>query len=146
MQLHREWLMDDLANLQTDRKAIQNIQKDIKSLESEYTVLKATCYDKVPGNSCGNSQLDKMELNLAKREELNLCLNGTIEHVKYMEDLLGQLDRNERELIEKTIVLHSATNEKIAEQLGVDPRTIYRKKSEVIGKLLRLRFGRGYRP
>ena len=146
MQLHREWLMSDLKKLQTDRKALSNLQDELHSLETEYTVLKATAYDKVPGNSGGNSQLDKIELNMAKREELINCMNATREHVDFMENLLGQLDRNERELIEKTIILHSKTMEQMAEQLGIDPRQVYNRRRDAIDNLMHLRFGRGYRP
>ena len=146
MQLHREWLMSDLKKLQTDRKALSNLQDELHSLETEYTVLKATAYDKVPGNSGGNSQLDKIELNMAKREELIVCLKATREHVEYMENILGQLDRNERELIEKTIILHSKTMEQMAEQLGIDPRQVYNRRRDAIDNLMHLRFGRGYRP
>ena len=146
MQLHREWLMSDLKKLQTDRKALSNLQDELHSLETEYTVLKATAYDKVPGNSGGNSQLDKIELNMAKREKLIVCLKATREHVEYMENILGQLDRNERELIEKTIILHSKTMEQMAEQLGIDPRQVYNRRRDAIDNLMHLRFGRGYRP
>ena len=146
MQLHREWMMSDLKKLQTDRKALSNLQEELHSLETEHTVLKATVYDKVPGNSGGNSQLDKIELNMAKQEELNLCIQATKEHVDYMENLLGQLDRNDRELIEKTIILHSKTMEQMAEQLGIDPRQVYNRRRDAIDSLMHLRFGRGYRP
>lgn len=146
MQLHREWMMQDLSKLQTDRKAISNLQKELDALEAEFTALKATAYDKVPGGSGGNSQQDKIELNLAKREEITVCLNATMCHVKYMENLLDQLDRNDRELIEKTVILHSKTMEQMAEQLGIDPRQVYNRKRTAIDNLLRLRFGIGYRP
>ena len=146
MQLHREWLMNDLKKLQTDRKSLQNIQDELHSLETEYTVLKATSYDKIPSGNGGNSQLDKMEMNLAKREELTICLQATREHVEFMENLLNQLDRDERDLIDKTVILHSKTNEQMAEQFGIDPRQIYNRKRTAIDKLLHLRFGRGYRP
>lgn len=146
MKLHREWLMGDLASLQTHRAAIKNLSEELKSLELEFTALKATAYDKMPGGSGDNSNLEKIELNLAKREEIILCLNATRSHVAYMENLLGQLDPNDKDLIEKTVVLHSMTHEKMAEKLGVDPRTISNRKREVINKLLTLRFGSGYNP
>ena len=146
MQLHREWLMQDLNKLQTDRKALRNLQEELNSLETEYTVLKATAYDKQPSGNGGNSQLDKIELNLAKREELTNCIKATRSHVEFMENLLGQLDRNERDLIEETIIKHSKTMEQMAEQLGIDPRQVYNRRRDAINNLLHLRFGRGYRP
>ena len=146
MQLHREWMMSDLAKLQTDRKAVVNLQRELDALEVEFTALKATSYDKVPGGSGGNGQQDKVELNIAKREEIMLCLNATQCHVKHMENLLDQLDRNDRDIIEKMVILHSKTAEQMAEQLGVDTRTVHRRKHNAIENLMRLRFGGGYRP
>ena len=146
MQLHREWLMSDLKKLQADRKALQNLQEELHSLETEYTVLKATNYDKVPGNCGGNSQLDKIELNLAKHEEIIHCIQATREHVEFMEKLLDQLDRSDRDLIEETIIKHSKTMEKMAEYLGIEPRQAYNRRSDAINNLLHLRFGRGYCP
>ena len=93
MQLHREWMMLDLKKLQNDRKAMKNLQEELTSLESEFNTLKATDYDKVPGNSGGNSQLEKMELNLAKREELIVCLKATKEHVEHMEQFHASVHR-----------------------------------------------------
>ena len=146
MKLHREWLMNDLASLQTDRFAVKHLSEELNTLELEYTALKATAYDKMPGGSGGNSNLEKIELNLAKREEIIHCLNATRSHVEDMEHLLERLDPDDRELIEKTVILHSMTHEKMAEKLGVDPRTISNRKREVINKLLSMRFGSGYRP
>lgn len=146
MQLHRDWLMDDLKRLQTDRAAMKNLAAELETLETEFAALKATAFDKMPSGSGNNSQLDKIEQNLAKREELTKCLNATVSHVKFMNDLLQQLAPGELELIEKLVVRHSSTAEKMAEQYGIDPRQIYNRKRDAIDKLLRLRFGVGYKP
>ena len=146
MQLHREWLMQDLSKLQTDRKALSNLQAELNSLETEYTALKATAYDKMPSGNGGNSQLDKIELNLAKREEIIVCLNATRSHVEHMELLLDQLDHDDRDLIDAMVIKHSKTAEQMAEILGIDPRQVYNRKRTAIDNLLRLRFGKGYRP
>ena len=146
MQLHREWLMSDLNKLQMDRRAVANMQTELQALELEYKALKATSYDKMPGASGNNSSQEKMELNLAKREEIDTCLRATKAHVIHMEILLDQLPEEDRDLIEKTVVLHSRTIEQMAEQIGVEPRQVYNKRRAAIDNLLRLRFGQGYRP
>ena len=146
MQLHREWLMSDLAKLQTDRKAVNNLEAELRSLEMEFKALKATAYDKIPSGSGGNSQQEKMELNLAKREEIIVCLNATRSHVHHMELLLDQLDHDDRDLIDAMVIKHSKTAEQMAEILGIDPRQVYNRKRTAIDNLLRLRFGKGYRP
>ena len=146
MQLHREWLMSDLNKLQMDRRAVTNMQTELQALELEYKALKATAYDKMPGASGNNSSQEKMELNLAKREEIDTCLRATKAHVIHMEILLDQLPEEDRDLIEKTVVLHSRTIEQMAEQIGVEPRQVYNKRRAAIDNLLRLRFGQGYRP
>ena len=146
MKLYREWLLHDLNKLQSDRKYVEHLTSKLQSLELEFTTLKAKGYDNIPSGICDNYQRDKMEHNLAIREEIQLKLNAVRSHVEYMENLLSDLDPDEREIIEGMIVTHSKTGQQLAEDLFFDVRSIFKKKEDAIENLLRLKFGAGYRP
>ena len=147
MQLHREWLLNDLRQLNTDRFAVTQLKAEIQTLELEYGAIKATSYDKIPAGGNGNSQQDKLELNIAKRQELTASLKATESHVNDMERLLDQLNPEDRKLIEKLEVGRgSYTAEAVAEEIGLEVRQVHNRKKNAIDKLSRLRFGQGYRP
>lgn len=146
MKLHREWMIDDLKRLQTARFAIKQQTAELETLELEFTAIKATNYNKLPSGSGDNTQRDKLELNIAKRQELTACKSATERHVADMERLLAQLSDEERDLLERTYIKHSRTVEQIAEEEGVTSRQIYNRQRDATNRLLELRFGQGYAP
>ena len=112
-------LYEDLQRLSEDYFALSHIPEELQTLELEYTALKATSYDKQPGGGGGgNSQRDKVEMNIYKRETLKQDLIVTQRHVADMERLLNQLTPSERDLIEKLVIRHSRTTEQYAEEIG----------------------------
>jgi DNA-directed RNA polymerase specialized sigma24 family protein len=147
MRLHKEWLQQDLEQLEGDRFAIKQLREELITVNVEYKAIKATNYDKVPsGSSNGNTQRDKLENAIAKKEELSRSLRATERHVADMERLLNQLQPKDREIIEKLIIKKSSTAEKVAEEIGIEVRQVHNRKRNAIERLTRLRFGQGYRP
>ena len=67
MQLHRDWLMSDLRELNEDKKIVSRLTSELIDLEREYTSLKAKSYENVPVSICDNYQRDRIENNLARR-------------------------------------------------------------------------------
>ena len=146
MKLHREWLMQDLQRLPEDKFAIRQMASEIETLELEYKAIKATNYDKLPAAPSGNSTQEKLENNIAKRDELRASLKATRRHVADMERLLSQLNNPDRTIIEKTYIYEHHTTEQIAEEIGLSVRQTLNRKRDAVDKLLHLRFGQGYRP
>ena len=146
MQLHREWLIKDLQGLPQDRAAIRQLTSEIETLALEFKAIKATNYDKLPSGGNGNSQQEKIENNIAKREELKTCLEYTRHHVGDMDKLLSRLSEPDRTIIEKTYITGHCTTEEIAEEIGLSVRQVLNRKRDAVDKLLHLRFGQGYRP
>ena len=86
----------------------------------------------------------------ADREELNqiqnqLELNYKQRSVADRDRLLFQLDEREREIIERIIVIGERFAV-VSSDMGLSVREIHAVKDEAVEKLLRLRFGAGYRP
>ena len=143
--LHKEWMMEDLRTLESDRKEIKKLSSDLKELEIEFTSLKATNIEKLPSHKGGNAWQDKIEDNIAKRESIQLQLNAKKSHVDLIENLLNELSADDREIIDGMIIKHNKTAVQLADELYFDVRTVHRKNSEAIELLLHLRFGRGHR-
>lgn len=146
MKLHEEWLMRDLQALQGKRQYAKELEENISRLQAEYTSLKAARIERISYGNGNNHQLEKIEDNIADRECAQLHLNAVKSHISIMENLLNQLDPEDKQIIEGMIVYRNMTGEKLAEQLDIDVRTIFNRKSRIIDNLLRLRFGKGYRP
>ena len=147
MQLHRDWLLKDLRQLNADRFAVTQLQSELETLKLEMTAIKATNYDKIPSGGNGNSQRDNMENAIAKEESLRTSLAATTAHVADMERLLTQLQPIDRKIVEKLVVAKgSYSAETVAEEIGLEVRQVHNRKHDAIDKLIHLRFGQGYQP
>lgn len=147
MQLHRDWLLKDLRQLNADRFAITQLQSELQTLELEFTAIKATSYDKIPAGGGGNSQRDNLENAIAKKQGLQASLAATTAHVADMERLLGELQPIDRKIVEKLVVAKgSYSAETVAEEIGLEVRQVHNRKHDAIDRLIHLRFGQGYEP
>lgn len=142
---YKKWLIEDLQNLNRDRFAITQLAESIKTVEAEFSAIRATDYDKVPGNAGGNIQEEKMLTAIAKLDELQANLEYTKKHVSDMDRLLDQLPDDERQIIERMVINQEKYGaDTIAQDLGFERRQIYNKKNAALNHLARLRHGASF--
>ena len=146
MKKFREWMLQDLAELQEKRNTIKQLEGKIKALEEDSTSLKSMHFDHAPSATGGNYLRDKIEQNIADREVMQLKLNALKSHVAVIDNLLSELDSVEKTIIDDIYIKHNKTYQKIAEETLYDVRSIPRIREGAIEKLLQLRFGAGYKP
>ena len=143
----KEWLQRDLERLPYDKYSIEHQRAELQEIEAEYTAIKATNYDKMPSGSGDNTQEEKLLSAIAKKTKLQEWIHATELHVKNMEALLATLSEEDRVIVERTIINRQKNAEEdVAEEIGIERRQVYNRKSEIMHKLCQLRFGQGYQP
>ena len=144
---YRDMLIKDLSNLNKWKFAIDQELQELETLETEYTIIKATDYDKQPGGSGDNIQEERMITMIARKEQIKSEIDLNIRKVNDMEHLLSQLDKEDRILIERLVINYRKhEGEKLADELHLEERQVYNRKNDALRKLALLRYGAAYQP
>jgi len=144
---YKKWIIDDLQDLEKCEFALVQMQSELHTLETEFTAIKATNYDKIPIHSGENTQEEKLLTAIAKKAELEANLKATSLHVDDMYRILKMLPDDERRILERMFIhreKYAADN--LAAELCYDTSKIYRLKNAALTHFAQLRFGTGYRP
>ena len=142
---YKKWLIEDLQQLDRCRFAIVQMTEELRTLEAEYSAIKATDYDKQPGGSGDNIQEEKLLTSIAKRDELKANLKFTKRKVADMDRLLSKLPGDERRVIERMYIKEEKyAGDNLAEELNCDIRTVHRIKNRALLHLAQMRHGNAY--
>lgn len=143
----RAQLISELERLPKDRFAVEQMKMELEEVKAEYAAIKATDYDKQPSGSGDNTQEEKMLTVIANKTKLEAWLKATQMHIDNLEHLLGTLQKDERDIIERTVINRKRNAEdEIAEDIGLEKRQIYNKKNTILHQLCKLKYGQGYNP
>ncbi len=143
---YKKWLIEDLQALERHRFAVAQLKSELETLEAEFTAIKATSYDKMPGGGGTNSQEEKLLTTIAKKQELEADLMATTLHVEDMDRVLQSLSEVEREVLTRMYIRQERkAAEGLAEELGFEVAQIYRLKNQALHHMAQSRFGVGYR-
>lgn len=142
---YKEWLIEDLRNLEKNRFSITQMREELETLEAEYASIKATNYDKQPGGA--TTQEDRLLTAIAKKDELEADLKATALHVEDMDRLLECLEYDDRRVVTLMFVQRErGAVQKLMEELGYEKSQVYRLRDRALRNLATLRWGRAYRP
>lgn len=142
---YRQWMIEDLKNLDKCRFAIKQMERELEENNAERTAIKATNYDKIPGSTGENTQEEKILTVIAKRAELEANLVATQLHVANMENLLNQLSDEERRIIQVMCIKHEkGGQDRLSEEFGYEKTQIYKMRNDALMHLAQLRWGKGY--
>lgn len=144
---YKNWLVDDLKDLNRMRFSISQMKSELQTLDAEFTAIKATDYDKIPGGTGGNVQEEKLLSVLARKEELRTNLEATQRHVLDLDRLLAALSDEERRVVDRMFVNRERyAQDRLSEELGYESAQIYRVKNRALLHMAQMRFGKGYQP
>lgn len=143
MNYIKDWLIPDLRTLEARRSSLSHMKEEIETLRLEADAIKATNYDRVTvSGGGGNAQEDKLIANIAKRQELEANLRVVERQVMELDDLLAELNSEDRLIIEKLYIKRERNAAAIiADTLGYDVSRVYQKKNEALLQIARRRFG-----
>lgn len=126
--------IDKLKGYEAHRRALENIPKEIKRLESAMCGIRSAETDSTPVQGGGSMREDMMLSNIAHRQELEWTLEQARLWVDRVDNGLGVLDDEERLVLDRFYIHRARGNvRRLCDELGVqDESTVYRRKDKAV--------------
>lgn len=133
--------IDKLKQYEAKSAALENIPLEIRQLElSMQSIRSADPSSPVRGN--GASKEDVMLNNIAHRNELSIALHQTVLWIDSIERALGTMSPEERLLLDRFYIHpEKKAADRLAGDLRVDIKTVYRWKDEALRKFTLALYG-----
>ena len=127
--------IDKLKQYEAKRLALQTIPAEIKRLELDMQGIRSAASDGSPAKGGGSGREDMMLSNIVRREELERTLDQARIWVDLVDAAFSLLDREERLLLDRFYIRQEkGAAERLAGDLHMDVKTVYRRKDEALRK------------
>lgn len=127
--------IDKLKQYEAKRLALENIPLEIRQLELEMQSIRSADPDSSPVKGNGTSREDVMLNNITHREELKESSTMTKLWVEAMDRALSALSAEEFLLLDRFFIHpEKKAADRLAGDLRVDIKTVYRRKDEALRK------------
>ena len=125
--------IDKLKQYEGKCTALENIPLEIRQQELGMESIRSMDPDSTPVKSSGSSREDMMLNNISYREELKESFSQTKLWVEAMDRALGVLTPEEYLLLERFFIHpEKKAADRLAGDLHVDIKTVYRRKDEAL--------------
>lgn len=125
--------VDKLRNYEPHKRAIENIPKEIKRLESIYAGIRSATTDSTPVSGGSNTREDVMLSNIVHRDELRRRLREARLWVSMVDKALAVLDDEERLVLDRFYIHQRKGNVgELCERLNVEQSSVYRKRDSAL--------------
>jgi len=135
-------IKDDLRSYSARKASIQNVAEELERLEAEFTGIKSATSDGVPVSGGTNHREDRLLNNIVKRGKLTGVQKSTIDWVRIMDRALKQLSVEEFDLLDR-LYIHGCRGsaDRIAEELNIEVRTVWRQSRSALAHLAYAMYG-----
>ena len=134
--------MEKLRQHEAKKAAVQEIPGEIAQLESAFGSIRSSSSDGTPVKGGGSGREDALLGNIAKREELKIALAQAEACVDRVDKALAVLSTEERMLLDRFyIVPAKGVVERLASELCVDAKTVYKRKDSALKKFTLALYG-----
>ena len=135
-------IKDDLRNYSARKASIQNVAEELERLEAEFTGIKSATSDGMPVSGGTNHRKDRLLNNIVKRGKLTGVQKSTIDWVRIMDRALKQLSVEEFDLLDRLYIHGSrGSADRIAEELNIEVRTVWRQSRSALAHLAYAMYG-----
>jgi len=138
----RDEAVRKLKSYQAKCVALENLPDDIREQEQFLKNIRSAAPDSVSVKSGGVSRDDRILNILTLREELSEAYRQTKAWVEKMERALAVLDSEEYALLDRFYIHpEKKAADRLADDLQVDIKTVYRRKDKALRKFTEARCG-----
>ena len=125
--------IDKLRSYEAHRKALENIPKEIKRLESAYAGIRSATTDGTPVSGGGNTREDAILSNILCRDELKRRLREARLWVDQVDAALAVLDDEECLVLEQ-FYIHRAKGGvgELCERLNLEKTAVYDRRDKAL--------------
>lgn len=127
--------IEKLRQYEAKRLAIKTIPREIRRLELDMQSIRSATSDGSPVSGGGSGREDMYLSNIVRREELERSLEQAEIWVSLTEAALDLLNEEERLLLDRFYIHpEKCAADRLAGDLRVDVKTVYRRKDEALRK------------
>lgn len=121
--------VDKLRHYEARKNALKSIPEELKSLRSARRSLRSVTSDSAPTRGGGNNREDVLLSSMVKEQELEQSLEQAQIWVENVESGLSVLTEEERLVLDRFYINSSkGAAERLADELNLDVKTVYRHK------------------
>lgn len=125
--------IDKLRQYEAKKIALSNIPEEITRLESAMESIRSTTSDSTPVSGSGSRREDMLLSNIVCREELTRNLEQSKTWVDIVDAGLGILSEEEKLILDRFYIHpEKGAAERLASELCVDIKTVYRRKDAAL--------------
>ena len=134
--------IEKLKEYNARKQSITSIPMEIAQLESAVRGIRSASADGVAISGGGSGREDMLLSNICKREELKRSLATAKVWVAQVEDAMSVLNQEERLVLDRFYVSsQKGAAERLACELGVDIKTVYRRKDAALRRFTLALYG-----
>lgn len=121
--------IEKLRQYEAKKVALKSIPEEIARLESNMASIRSATADGSPVSGGGSRREEMLLNNIVLREELGLSLDQTKKWVALVEAGLKTITAEERLILERCYIRpERGAVDRLAEELSVDVKTVYRRR------------------
>lgn len=134
--------VEKLKQYEVKRAALEDIPLEIKQLELGMQSIRSAKPDSSPVRSNGAARENMMLNNITYREELDISYQQTKSWVERVEKALDTLTQEEYTILDRFYINpEKKAADRLAGDLRVDVKTVYRRKDEALRKFTLALYG-----
>ena len=133
--------IDKLRDYPLKAAAIQSLQEELQRLELEATNIRSATADATPVQGGGSTREDKLLSNIIHRDEIKRMIAGAKLACNVVNTSLAAMDAAERDLLTDMYIRISGGTPRIAEMLGLDERSVYKRADKALRRFVIALYG-----
>lgn len=134
--------IEDLRKYESKKHAASSIPEELAMLKSAMCGIRSATADGTASKGGGSGREDMLLSTIVKSEELKRSLVEIRRWIKLMDSALNILLPEERRILERFFINpESGAAERLAMELNVDIKTVYKRKDAALRKFTLARYG-----
>lgn len=127
--------IEKLRQYSAKKLSLRTIPEEIRRMELEMQSIRSASSDGSPSKGGGNGRENMMLSNIVRREELERMLEQARIWVALVNAALSLLSQEERLLLERFFIFpEKGAADRLAGDLHLDVKTVYRRKDDALRK------------
>ena len=140
--IRKQEAIEKLKQYGAKRTALEDIPLEIRQLELGMQSIRSADPDSSPVRGSGAKREDVMLNNITYRDELGISYQQTKMWMKRMDKALAAMTAEERLILERFYITpEKKAADRLAGDLRVDIKTVYRRKDEALRKFTMALYG-----
>lgn len=134
--------VEKLRQYEAKKHALQAIPDEIARLESAAQSIHSATSDGTPVQGGGSTREDRLLSNIVHRQELEQALQQAQHWVHQVDGALDLLSREEQLILDGFYIRPARGNvERLAGEIGIDVKTVYRRKDLALRRFTTALYG-----